>query len=257
VTDTVLVDIDGPIGRITLSNPDRRNALTWRMYDELQAACSTLHASNARVAVIRGAGGKAFAAGTDINQFRDLAGADDGVHYEQRTAEVLTSLLDLRVPLIAAVEGPAVGAGLAIALCSDVVVSTPDAQFGAPIARTLGNCLQPAVTARLYASIGRSRALRLLMTAELLDADRAEQWGLVSAVVDRSDLATYVDSLTQRITAEAPLSLAAFKTIDARLCAAAESIDATDIYRTVYGSRDFREGVDAFLHKRLPAFEGH
>jgi enoyl-CoA hydratase/carnithine racemase len=257
VSDSITVHLDGPIGRLTLSNPAKRNALTWRMYDELIEACSVLDADpRVRVVVIRGAGGRAFAAGTDIAQFREFQNAEDGVDYEHRTSDVLAAIRGLRVPVIAAVEGPAVGAGLVIALCSDIVVATPDAVFGVPIARTLGNCLPPAVMARLYASIGRSRALYLLMTAELIDAARGESYGLVNLVIDRGDFAAAVTALARRICASAPLSMSAFKEVDRLLCSTNDLKNADALYRTVYGSRDFQEGVTAFLEKRPPIWEG-
>ncbi len=249
--------ITGAVARLTLSNPSKLNALTWRMYDELIDGCQALAGDgNVRAVVLRGGGGRAFAAGTDIAQFTDFDGAEDGLAYEHRTAEVLAAVAALPMPVVAAVEGPAVGAGLALALCCDVVIATPDATFGAPVARTLGNCLSPTVVGRLYASIGRARALAMLMTARTVPAEQAQHDGLVSAVVERAEFGSYLEQLSAQLAQAAPLTLAAFKETDRRLLAGFDAVAADDIYRRCYGSRDFGEGVAAFLAKRPPQWQG-
>jgi enoyl-CoA hydratase len=255
--DHVDLQITGAVARVTLSNPRKLNALTWRMYDQLIDGCTALAAdSSVRVVVLRGGGGRSFAAGTDIAQFAEFDGAADGVAYEHRTADVLAAVAGLPMPVVAAVEGPAVGAGLALALCCDVVIATPDAVFGAPVARTLGNCLSPAVVGRLYASIGRARALAMLMSARTVPAEQAQRDGLVSAVVERADFEQHLDQLTTQLAQSAPLTLAAFKETDRRLLAGFDEVAADDIYRRCYGSRDFAEGVAAFLAKRPPQWHG-
>lgn len=269
---------DGTAARLTLSNPRLRNALTLEMYDQLHQACEEIDAApRVRAVVLRGAGGRALAAGTDIREFRGFDGAD-GVAYERRVGRAVGRLAALRVPVIAAVEGPAVGGGLALTACCDIVVCTPDAVFGAPIARTLGNCLAPAVVARLYASLGRARTLRALLTAELITAREAYEAGFVARIVGDEDgavgggdgcggggcgcgcgpdaLGEYVDGLTARIARCAPLTLTALKEADRRVLAGSEPGPADDLYELCYGSRDFREGVSAFLGKRAPEWEG-
>jgi enoyl-CoA hydratase len=137
------VERDRAILRLTLSNPGRRNAITWPMYDALERVESTVEGERGiRVVVLRGAGGEAFAAGTDIRQFAEFTTGEQGVEYERRIGRVLASLLRIRVPVIAVVEGPAVGAGLALAACSDLVVATrrrPDDGHGAHRTLALGN----------------------------------------------------------------------------------------------------------------------
>ncbi|OEV06180.1 hypothetical protein AN219_35390 [Streptomyces nanshensis] len=251
----------GSVARLVLSNPARRNALTLSMYDQLHQACEEIDAApHLRVTVLRGAGGEAFAAGTDIGEFRDFTGAD-GVDYERRVGRAVERLAALRMPVIAAVEGPAVGGGLALAASCDIVVCTPGAVFGAPIARTLGNCLAPAVVARLYACLGRARTLRALLTAELIGAQEAYEAGFVGHVASQADDGTgglddHVARLTARIAACAPLTLAALKEADRRVLAGSVPGPADDLYELCYGSRDFREGVSAFLGKRAPEWQG-
>jgi enoyl-CoA hydratase/carnithine racemase len=266
MAERVALEVDGSIARIVISNPAKRNALTFAMYDQMIAACGEVsRAGEVRVVVLRGDGGRAFAAGTDIAQFRAFSAADgpggdggagDGIEYEHRTAAVLDAVSALPMPVIAAVEGPAVGNGLALALCSDLVIARDDATFGAPIARTLGNCLSPAVIGRLYATVGRARARALLMTATVIDAPAAQACGLVTEVVRPERFDQHVGNLAAHIASLAPRTLAAFKEADRRLLRAADSIPADDIYASCYGSDDFREGVAAFLGKRAPKWSG-
>jgi enoyl-CoA hydratase len=245
----------GAVAWLTLSNPGKRNALTWQMYDQLESACTTLDPA-VRAVVLRGDGGRAFAAGTDIQQFTEFRTGDDGVAYERRIGRVLDALTAVRVPVLAVVEGPAVGAGLVLAACCDLVVATPDAVFGAPIAHTLGNCLHPAALARLQARLGTARTMAALLTAGLLTAAEAATAGLVARVVERAALDSTVSTLLERIVGGAPLTLAAIKEVDRRLQAAAAAVDADDVLRDCYGSADFREGVRAFLEHRPPRWEG-
>ena len=252
----VAVERRGAALHVLLSNPTRLNAMTWSMYDDLLAACDAVAADESvRVVVLRGAG-RAFAAGTDIRQFPDLRTGADGVAYEHRVAGVLGRLLDVRVPVVAVVEGPAVGAGLAMAACCDVVVATPDARFGVPVARTLGNVVPAAVVARLQHRLGAGRTMAMLLTSRLMGAEEARTSGFVHTVVPADELDAQVAALVQRIEAGAPLTLAAMKEMDRRLHAAALSVQADDLLERCYGSRDFREGVAAFLEHRTPTWEG-
>ena len=247
---------DGPVIHAELVNPHRRNALTWAMYDELSALCDTVAGDpDIRLVVIRGAAG-AFAAGTDVHQFADFADGADGLAYERRVGRVLDRLLGLRVPLLGVVDGPAVGAGLAIAAICDIVVATPQARFGVPIARTLGNCIPAAVLARLQQRLGAGRTMAALLTARLIDADDAAAAGLVYAVWADEELETGVAKLIKAICTGAPLTLAALKEIDRRLAAATAAVDDADLLEQCYGSADFREGVSAFLEHRRPVWVG-
>ena len=243
---------DGPVVHAELVNPRRRNALTWAMYDQLSALCDTVAGdTDVRLVVIRGAG-DAFAAGTDVHQFTDFADGADGLAYERRVARVLDRLLGLRVPLLGVVDGPAVGAGLAIAAVCDILVATPRARFGVPIARTLGNCIPAAVLARLQQRLGAGRTMAALLTARLIDADDAAAAGLVYAVWPAEELEAGVADLVRAVCAGAPLTLAALKEIDRRLAAATMAVEDADVLERCYGSADFREGVRAFTERRRP-----
>ncbi|WP_324243394.1 enoyl-CoA hydratase [Pseudonocardia sp.] len=245
---------DGPVLHVELSNPARRNALTWEMYDELQRLCVEARSdADLRVVVLRGAG-EAFAAGTDIAQFTEFTSAADGLDYERRVGAVLDDLLAVPVPVLGVVDGPAVGGGLALAACCDVLVASDRAVFGAPIARTLGNVLAPAVVARLQRRLGVSRTMGMLLTARTIDAAEAATAGFVHAVVPPEELDAAAADLAQRLASGAPRTLAGLKEIDRRLSAV--DVDADDVIADCYGSADFREGVAAFVARRKPRWSG-
>ncbi len=247
---------EGPVIYAELANPRRRNALTWAMYDQLAALCDTVAGDpDVRLVVIRGAG-DAFAAGTDVHQFVDFADGADGLAYERRVGRVLDQLLALRVPLMGVVDGPAVGAGLAIAAVCDILVATPRARFGVPIARTLGNCIPAAVLARLQQRLGAARTMAALLTARLIDADDAVAAGLVYAVWPAEELEAGVADLVRAVSTGAPLTLATLKEMDRRLAATTAAVDDADLLERCYGSADFREGVTAFLEHRRPVWAG-
>ncbi|WP_413802642.1 enoyl-CoA hydratase [Streptomyces iranensis] len=242
---------------LTFSHPRLRNALTLSMYDELEKACDEIDAADGmRVTVVRGAGEAAFAAGTDIREFTSFTSGADGIAYEHRVGRAVDRLAALRMPTIAIVRGPAVGAGTILAASCDIVLATPDATFGAPIGRTLGNCLAPAALARLYTGFGRSRTLQALYTAQLITAAQAHETGFVSEIVPPEALEERAAELSSRIAGCAPLTLAALKEADRRVLATTVPAHADDLYATCYGSRDFAEGVTAFLTKRAPVWEG-
>lgn len=256
MTGRVLVERADDVVLVTLSHPERRNALTYAMYDALRAALvDAAGDETVRAVVLRGADG-AFAGGTDIRHLVDIASGDEGVRYEARMREVQESLLALRVPVVAVVEGPCVGGGLVLAALSDIVLCTPDARFGSPIARTIGNTLSATSLARLQQCLGRRRTSEMLLTGRLLDAAEAAAAGFVTAVVEPARLAERLGEVLDAVRACAPLSLWSFKELDRRLDAAAAAVEVADVYRRVYGSRDFHEGVEAFLAHRAARFEG-
>ncbi len=255
-TPAVLSRRDGAVLHVVLSHPARRNALTWEMYDELQRLCQAARTDpGLRAVVVRGAG-EAFAAGTDIAQFTEFGGAEDGLAYERRVGAVLDDLLALPVPVLGVVDGPAVGGGLAIAACCDVLLASDRAVFGAPIARTLGNCLAPVVVARLQRRLGVARTMSMLLTATTMRAPEALAAGFVHAVAAPDELDAAAEELALRLASGAPRTLSALKEIDRRLAAAARDVDAEDLLADCYGSADFREGVAAFLARRAPEWTG-
>ncbi|ODT82203.1 MAG: enoyl-CoA hydratase [Pelagibacterium sp. SCN 64-44] len=248
-------EVTGAVGRITFNRPQAHNAMTWGMYEALGRACDTMAADPAiRCAVLRGTGGKAFVAGTDITQFTRFSGAEDGLGYEAAMEPILARLEALPVPTIAVIEGWAVGGGLALASLCDIRIATPDARFGLPIARTLGNCLSLRNVARLAGVLGPSRFKRLVMLAEMLTADELAQSGYLAAVVEREALDAKVEEVIAELCAHAPLTMRATKQAMVRLNDLTPPDD--DLVSLCYGSADFKEGVRAYLEKRPPEWRG-
>lgn len=252
----VVLTRSGALATLVLDNPGRRNALTAAMYTALREHCLALAADPAlRLVVLRGAG-DAFAAGTDVADLADIVTGEHGVAYEAGITAVLDAVRALPVPVVALVDGPAVGGGLALVACCDLVYATPDATFGAPVARTLGNCVSPATTARMRAALGRGLATELLLTGRLVDAAEVCRAGLVHAVVPAEGFDAVVTDLLARLTRCAPLSVAAAKELGRRLDDRAAAVETADVYARVYGSADFHEGVQAFLERRRPEWTG-
>jgi enoyl-CoA hydratase len=252
----LVVEFSGPVATATINRPAARNAMTWPMYEALAEFCARVDGSpDTRVAVLRGAGGKAFVSGTDINHFRDFRGAGDGLAYERDIEAVLDRLERVSVPTIAVIEGYATGGGLSIAAACDLRICTPSAKFGLPIARTLGNCVSMPTYARLAHLIGAARTLHLIYTAGFLDAEEAVRIGLAAELVADADLDARLAELCTRLAGHAPLTMRASKAALRRLRNHTLPPDE-DLVSMCYGSDDFREGVAAFLDKRTPRWHG-
>src|SRR4051812_26816810 len=213
-------ETDGPIATLTFNRPEARNAMTWEMYEGLVAACDRVDQDAAiRVFVMRGAGGKAFVAGTDIAQFQNFNNRDDGLKYEERLDAVLDRLERVSKPTIAQVEGVAAGGGCAIALTCDLRVATPEASFGIPIARTLGNCLSGSSYSRLIDAMGPAAAKDMLFTGRLIGGAEAHALGIVNRLVPAGTIDATVQALAAEIAANAPLTLRATKEMIRRILA--------------------------------------
>jgi len=251
----VRLEIDGSIARVTFDRPQARNAMTWAMYERLGEICDELRGNAAvRCVVFRGAGGEAFVAGTDIEQFRAFASGDDGVAYEKRIDAGIAKIEMLPMPTLAVVEGWCVGGGIAIATACDIRIATPSAKFGVPIARTLGNCLSITNIARLVAAWGKSQVQRMLIGAEVLDATEAQACGYLAQVID-GDVNAASDERARKLAALAPVTQAVSKEALRRLLVN-DLPDAEDLIRRAYASDDFHEGVAAFTEKRSPRWRG-
>ena len=255
--DEVLVTRDGPVLTLTFNRPAARNAMTWNMYERLTETCDLVDADEEiRVLVLRGAGGKAFVAGTDISQFTVFETAEAGIAYERDGDRRIARLEQVRKPVIAQIQGYAVGGGFRIAAACDLRLATPDARFGAPIARTLGNCLSMEAYGRLLDLFGPSRLKELIFTARLLPADEAHAAGFVHEIVPAEGIEARVRALAEEIATHAPITLRVTKEAVRRLQAARPLPDGDDLIALTYTSADFREGVRAFLDKRKPRWTG-
>ena len=258
MTEDLLYKVRDGIGCITFNRPQARNALTFAMYERLAAICGEVGAgSGIRALLLTGAGEKAFAAGTDISQFRAFSSAEDALAYEARIDRVLGALEACPVPTIAAIAGACTGGGAGIAVSCDLRIAAAGARFGFPIARTLGNCLSMSNYTRLVALIGPARVKEIIFTARLVEAEEAKAIGLVSEVLpDHGALLARAEALALLVASQAPLTLRATKEAVRRVKERLLPDEAHDLVLMCYMSADFREGMDAFLNKRKPVWRG-
>jgi enoyl-CoA hydratase len=237
MTEDLLYDQRDGIGHVTLNRPQARNALTFPMYERLAEIASD--PGDVRALVITGAGDKAF----------------DAIAYEARIDRVLGVIERCKVPTIAAIAGACTGGGAAIAASCDLRIAAANARFGFPIARTLANCLSMSNIARLSALVGPARVIEMICTARLFSADEALSVGLVTEVLpDHGALAARAAGLAALVGGHAPLTMRATREALRRL---RDNLPPDeDLIRLCYTSRDFKEGMDAFLTKRAPVWRG-
>ncbi|MFY9210523.1 MAG: enoyl-CoA hydratase/isomerase family protein [Aestuariivita sp.] len=242
---------------VTFNRPEARNALTFAMYEELARLCADMPTDGSiRAMVICGAGGKAFAAGTDMTQFRAFETAQDALDYEDEITRVLSAVDQCPVPTVAAVHGACTGGGASIAAACDIRITSAQLKFGFPIARTLGNCLNAGNLARLSELLGAGRVREMIFTARLMGAEEALASGLVSEVLpDEATLMARAEELAQHLAGMAPLTLRATKEA-MRRNRAALAVEDSDLITLCYMSNDFKHGLEAFLAKTKPEWSG-
>ena len=256
-TTDLLYERRGPVALLTFNRPDARNAMTWAMYEGLVEACEHVDSDDRiRVFVLRGAGDKAFIAGTDIAQFKTFTTPQHAIDYEKDQNRNVGRLELVKKPTIAMIRGFAVGGGASIALACDLRIAATDAKIGVPIAKTLGNTLSLTTLARIASYIGPARTKELLFTARLIDAEEGKAAGVFNEVVDPERLEGRTLEVAEQIAANAPLTIRSVKEGLRRLMEHARIGDAEDLVLMAYESDDFKEGVDAFLSKRAPKWTG-
>ena len=256
-TDELLYERRGPIALLTFNRPAARNAMTWAMYEGLYAACEHVERDDrVRVLILRGAGDRAFVAGTDISQFKDFSTAEDAITYERNGNRYIGRLESLGKPTIAMLRGYCVGGGAGIAMACDLRLAATDAKFGIPIARTLGNTMSSQNMARLVALIGPARARDILFTARFVEADEGKAIGLFTEVVEPDRLEARALELAALIAGHAPLTLRSTKEGIRRILERARLEEADDLLLLCYLGEDFREGIAAFLDKRPARWKG-
>ena len=238
----------GPALWVTFNRPEAHNAMTFAMYESLYEACETVDADDdVRVLVLRGAGQKAFVAGTDIRQFADFdETGEDALAYEAAIDRIVGRLETVGKPTVALVDGFAMGSGLALSATCDLRVCTPAAKFGLPIARTVGNCLSMENYARLAALLGPARLKDIIFTARTIEADEALAIGLATEVVEPGRTEARVEELCALLASHAPVTLRVTKEALRRI-RTATTPDGDDLVREAYGSEGFRRNVAAFL----------
>lgn len=245
-----MTSADGVV-TVVFNRPQRHNAFTKAMYTEMLALFTDLKdRPDVRVVVLRGAGGRAFAAGNEISDFLEA----DAAAYEEWIREMLQALFDLPQVTIAAVDGVCVGGGLAVATHCDIRIATPESRFGYPIAKTLGNALSAPVVYRCQAAFGESTTRSMLLTGRLVDAERAYSLGALTEITE--DLNGSIDKLVAEVIGASATTQRATKR---QLNAFAERAEAApdfdeEMLKQVYTGPDFTEGVRAFLAKEKPKF---
>lgn len=256
----IRVDLDGPIATVILDNPAKLNAVNAAMWRRLREVMTALSDDDAlRCVVLRGAGGKAFAAGGDIEEFlteRDTL-EKALTYHEEWVAGALHAVRDCRHPTVALIEGACIGGGLEIAGQCDLRICGRSARFGAPINR-LGFSMAPGELVGLLALAGPAVALELLLEGRILGADEACAKGLVTRVVADDEVEKEAYATARRIAAGAPLAARTHKWLVRRLAAVPQGLTFEEVKASFafLDSEDYREGLSAFLEKRPPQFCG-
>jgi len=244
------------IGQIVIDNLPKLNAMTLQMYKDVPSAVKAAwRPREARVCILSGAGDKAFGAGSDISEFPTVrTGAKQAAQYSEFEDSASEALLSLACPLIAKIQGPCYGGALNLALAADLRYASDDATFCVPPAK-LGIGYPRSLMNLLIGAVGKTNAKQLLFTAEVVDAERAKEMGLVNVVVPKEQLDAYVDKVAKQITRLAPLTIQSCK-----MELMSPDDDAELAYKQCYESEDYEEGVRAFLVKgkpseRIPKFQ--
>ena len=256
---TLRLETSGDIATITLSRPEKRNAISTEMTDELMGALAEVETSPARVAILTGEG-KAFCSGIDLAALKAIANQSPMENLEdaRRFARLLRRIWSFPKPTIAAINGPAIAGGCGIATLCDFTIAAPEATFGYPEVRI--GFLPANVAVFLMRQIAEKHARDLLLTGRIIDATEAQRMGLVTQVVPAEDLMSAAQALAATLVASSPTSLLKTKKLLGDM--AAQEVDrelelAIAESAQIRSTADFREGLASFLEKRPPKWVGH
>lgn len=245
----VIFSREGSVGQILFDNEASLNALSFKMWRELGTICAEIAQDRSlRVVVFRGAGGKAFVAGTEIDDFLTFEDGARGVAYEAEVGSYVDAVEALPQITIAAVQGWAVGGGLAISCACDLRIATPDSKFGSPLGRTIGNCLSSKGYARLAAHVGIAQAKRILLLGDMIAATELHALGVIHKLAEADAFDEAVAAMCKRASENAPITSQVTKTALWRIVYA-NLPNTDDLTERTYGSADFRHGVRAFVAK--------
>ena len=256
--ENILVTVENHIGQITINRPSKLNALNVATIQELHNAFEALESNNdVNVIIITGEGEKAFVAGADISEFANFS-VEEGAQLAAQGQELLFDFVEnLKIPVIAAVNGFALGGGLELAMACHFRIASDNAKMGLPEV-SLGVIPGYGGTQRLPQLIGKGRAMELIMTAGMIDAETAKNYGLVNHVVPQSELLEFTKSIAAKIIRNSPMAISkAIKAINASYKDGVNGFE-TEIrnFGKCFGTEDFKEGTTAFLEKRRAEFKG-
>lgn len=254
--NNILIDQQGFIVTITINRPKKLNALNKETIKELHQAFSKLNADETcRVIIITGSGDKAFVAGADIAEFADFK-PSQGMKLSATGHELLFDFIaNLNKPVITAINGYALGGGLELAMASHIRIASDNAKMGLPEV-SLGVIPGYGGTQRLPELVGKGKAIEMITTANMLDAQEAKAWGLVNHVVQQDELLTFAQKIARKISLNSPNAIAAaIRSVNAYFDKSKNGYK-TEIneFGDCFGTNDFKEGTSAFLEKRKPEF---
>ncbi len=254
----ILTQTEGAIQTITINRPKQLNALNKQTIEELSTAFKAAEANGSvRVIIVTGTGDKAFVAGADIKEFANFS-VEQGAELAQKGQDTLFNLVErLKTPVIAAVNGFALGGGLELAMSAHIRICSSNAKMGLPEV-SLGVIPGYGGTQRLPQLIGKGRANELVFSAQMIDGNRAEQIGLVNHCVEPEALMETANKLATKISRNSPSAIGfAIEAINAGFEAGTNGYD-TEIrsFGKSFGTDDFKEGTTAFIEKRKPSFTG-
>ena len=254
----LIIERHGPVARLTVNRPAVRNALSIGITQRIAEVLRDLSRDRTvRVFVLTGAGDRVFVSGADVTEFREqLASPESALSYDAAAEQLQSALREVPQPVIARIQGHAVGSGTIVAASCDFRIAVSTAKFGIPVAK-FGFLATVPDTLRLVQLVGTAKAKWLLMTGQLIEAPEARTIGLVDHVVDPQQLDATVDSLAATLAANAPLTIKATKQIIETFSAPNNNVaSGAPWYAEIFRSADFREGLDAFFAKRKPDFTG-
>lgn len=258
MSSELVVEQDGAVVTIRVNRPEVRNALSLSL---IQRMATTFEEKSrdpsVRVFVLTGSGDRAFISGADVGEFREhLSSASMALRYDEQAERLQSTLRRVPQPVIAMIQGHAIGSGAIIAASCDFRIAVRTAKFGIPVAKFGFVAALPDVL-RLVQLVGVARAKWLLMTGALIDAERAAEIGLLDDHVELAELEAAAGALAATLAGNAPLSIKVTKEIIETMSAPAAAVrDGSAWYEEIFSSRDFQEGLDAFFSKRKPVFEG-
>ena len=254
----ILTEIRNQIAFLTINRPQQLNALNKDTIAALHAALAAADTDpNVGVIVLTGSGEKAFVAGADIKEFADFSIAEGGALAQTGQQTLFDFIEQLGTPVIAAVNGFALGGGLELAMAAHIRIASSNAKMGLP-ETSLGVIPGYGGTQRLAQLVGRGKANELIFTAGMLKAEDALQWGLVNAVVEQAELLATCETIAQKILNNSPMAIAAaIRCVNAGFASGVNGYEVEiEEFGKSFGTKDFKEGTTAFLEKRKPNFRG-